>query len=63
MHHSMMSYEVWNFSLNLNICNCKEVVKLKYTFLQNNEDWSHINGFQYVKFHLIKILCFKFNFK
>ena len=54
MHHSVMSYEVWNFSLNLNICKCKEVVKLMYAFLWNNENGSRINVFLNVTFHWIK---------
>ena len=63
MHHSVMSYEFWIFSMKFNICKYKEVVKLQYAFLRNIEEWSHINGFLYVKFHLIKILFVKFNFK
>ena len=48
MHHSVMSSEVWNFSMNLNICNCKEFDKLKFAFLKQRR--SRIKTFLYVRF-------------
>ena len=37
MHHSVMSYEVFNYSINFNVYKCKKVVKLIYALKKQQQ--------------------------